>query len=301
MVAQTTQTRNSPFIPYSIPREVASPCSKPSDNPGGYFSSFHAGNTTTKKRKERESHQSGYFESLIQANALFYSKRYSEVYSKYEKILYQDPYHSTALYRQSICFWKGGFINQALANLRVLLSKYPQDEEAWATKGAIHIQKHEYKAALKDIKKSFSVNSSSHFIQHVLLENCYYAFRQVLENVPPDLSELEVEDRSLLKAIAFASKNNYSSAVQELSRTRSTNTNSLASKVLTIFKTVIQDLPSLSQTPLSAKKSSQISVSSLLIGGEAPVKLEERSLGPLDDLRLSGAERSDAGLCCVTN
>jgi tetratricopeptide (TPR) repeat protein len=276
MGTQVTRTENPLSNSYILPCKVASPGSKSSDNmptphplnPAACFSSFSVSVTKTKKRKEREeSHKIGYFESLIQANARFYGKRYAEVYSVYEKILQQDPYHLTALYRQSIGFWKCGFIDQALTNLKTLLLKYPKDEEAWAAKGAIQIQKNQYNAALNDIKKSALLNPSSDFIQQVLLENCYYAFRQLPENEIPDLLELGVEDRSLLKAIAFASQNNYTSAVQELSTTMSTNPNSLSSKVLTIFKIRIQDLASLSQSHLSPKKSSSFSVSSLLDGG----------------------------------
>ncbi|MBS0648927.1 MAG: hypothetical protein JSS10_06875 [Verrucomicrobia bacterium] len=213
--------------------------------------------TTTKKRKERELPKVD-FGSLIQANGLFHLKCYVEAYSKYETVLGQDPYHLTALYRHSVGFWKRGFVNQALATLKQLLSKYPQDAEAWATKGAILIQQSQEKAALIDLKKSVSLDPSLEFIQHVLLKNCSYAFRQIPENETAYSSLPEQEDQALFKALRFASQNKYRPAVQALSNTDISDPESLSSKVLIIFDHLIQD------PRLSTQKRSRLTVADLL-------------------------------------
>jgi len=181
-----------------------------------------------------------------EANNSFVNKDYNSALDLYEKVLMSEPQHETALLRRSMCYWRLGRLKEAITCLDHLLNIYPANANAWAKRGAILIQQHQYPEALAALTKSAALDTTPFFIEYILLLDCYFSFEQVQSEAyfylhhiyynnegNPLLAEADLH---LLRGIFYASVQRYRPALQEFSIAAVTSEKSLAIRIAKIIE-----------------------------------------------------------------
>lgn len=232
----------------------------------------------TNTRKRLSIHSNNLIE---RADSYLRLRQYQNALSFYDSIISKnDPNNlQIALYRKSKCCWMLGHLNDARNCLDHLLELYPNDAEAWARRGAILIQQHEYPEALDNLKRSFVLSKASpFFVEYTILFDCYDsfanatdapAFQQVSDDLQgtPRVSE---DDLHLLRGIFFASRQNYTSALEELSIPAQKPFNRLAAQTLEVVQNIYARRGHIAreQPKGATSQAKRISISALLNGND---------------------------------
>jgi tetratricopeptide (TPR) repeat protein len=195
---------------------------------------------------------------------LFEARQYAEALQVYEKLLLLYSHNQNALYKKAVCQLNLGQIQASGNCFSDYLQIYSNDAKAWARKGGILIQQHQYPQALYHLKKSIELDPSDIFLEFNVLGACYHSFREVVTSAPyhlrhPD-SSIAVEDVHLLKGIFFAAHQEYRSALEELTQAAQIPSNIFARRILNIVNRRANH-----QRDRSAEKKTLLSTGSLPI------------------------------------
>jgi tetratricopeptide (TPR) repeat protein len=172
---------------------------------------------------------------VAEVDHLFETHKYAEALKAYETILDRHSNDQNAFYKKAVCQWNLGQVEQSIECLNHYLMIYPKDAKAWAKRGAICIQQHQYPQALQDLRKSMELDSSEVFLEFHIVGACYESFRKVVTSAPyhlrhpaPSISDKDVH---LLRGIFFAAHQEFSSAFKELAKAHQIPPDNLASQI----------------------------------------------------------------------
>lgn len=207
-----------------------------------------AADPTEQPAIEAQQHLSIHSNDLLELADSYLKQRDYLAALKFYELSKNDPAHfQKALYRKSKCCWMLGRLVEAKECLDSLLKFYPDDAQAWARRGAILIQQHEYPEALANLKHGFALSKNpQHLVEYTVLFDCYDSFANAtdttafhLQHISYDLKGnplVSEDDLHLLRGIFFASRQNYTSALKELSFADQKPSNSLEKHTLQIVQ-----------------------------------------------------------------